>query len=70
MPDFIIDVQGLQTTLETPNGAIDVGNGRSFRFAEGKSKQQVSITGVFRFQETRLTFPVIHKRSTVRVGKA
>ena len=58
MPDFILDVQGLETTFKTPEGVVHAVNGVSFGLAEsetfgvvgesgcGKSVTMLSILGL------------------------
>ena len=37
MPDFILDVQGLETTFKTPDGTVHAVNGVSFGLKEGET---------------------------------
>lgn len=45
MPEFIFDVQGLQTAFKTPAGAVDAVNGLSPRLAGCKSFNILSDRG-------------------------
>jgi oligopeptide transport system ATP-binding protein len=45
MPDFILDVQGLETTFKTPDGVIHAVNGVSFGLAEGETLGVVGESG-------------------------
>jgi oligopeptide transport system ATP-binding protein len=45
MPDFILDVQGLETTFKTPEGIIHAVNGVSFGLAEGETLGVVGESG-------------------------
>jgi oligopeptide/dipeptide ABC transporter ATP-binding protein len=45
MPDFILDVQGLETTFKTPEGVIHAVNGVSFGLAEGETLGVVGESG-------------------------
>jgi oligopeptide transport system ATP-binding protein len=45
MPDFILDVQGLETTFKTPDGVIYAVNGVSFGLAEGETLGVVGESG-------------------------
>src|SRR5574341_59499 len=45
MPDFILDVQGLETTFNTPDGVIHAVNGVSFGLAEGETLGVVGESG-------------------------
>ena len=45
MPDFILDVQGLETTFKTPDGIIHAVNGVSFGLAESETLGVVGESG-------------------------
>src|SRR5215207_4988073 len=45
MPDFILDVQGLETTFKTPDGVIHAVNGVSFGLGEGETLGVVGESG-------------------------
>lgn len=45
MPDFILDVQGLETTFKTPDGVIHAVNGVSFGLLEGETLGVVGESG-------------------------
>jgi oligopeptide transport system ATP-binding protein len=45
MPDFILDVQGLETTFKTPEGIVHAVNGVSFGLAEGETLGVVGESG-------------------------
>ncbi|HJR79711.1 MAG TPA: ABC transporter ATP-binding protein [Anaerolineales bacterium] len=45
MPDFILDVQGLETTFKTPEGVIHAVNGVSFGLAESETLGVVGESG-------------------------
>ena len=45
MPDFILDVQGLETTFKTPDGIIHAVNGVSFGLKEGETIGVVGESG-------------------------
>ena len=45
MPDFILDVQGLETTFRTPDGVVHAVNGVSFGLAEGETIGVVGESG-------------------------
>ena len=45
MPDFILDVQGLETTFKTPEGVVHAVNGVSFGLAEGETIGVVGESG-------------------------
>src|SRR5215208_3939546 len=45
MPDFILDVQGLETTFKTPDGILHAVNGVSFGLAEGETLGVVGESG-------------------------
>jgi oligopeptide transport system ATP-binding protein len=45
MPDFILDVQGLETTFKTPEGVIHAVNGVSFGLAESETLGLVGESG-------------------------
>jgi len=45
MPDFILDVQGLETIFKTPDGVIHAVNGVSFGLAEGETLGVVGESG-------------------------
>ncbi len=45
MPDFILDVQGLETTFKTPEGVVHAVNGVSFGLAEGETLGVVGESG-------------------------
>ncbi len=45
MPDFILDVQGLETTFKTPEGVVHAVNGVSFGVAEGETLGVVGESG-------------------------
>jgi oligopeptide transport system ATP-binding protein len=45
MPDFILDVQGLETTFKTPDGIIHAVNGVSFGLKEGETLGVVGESG-------------------------
>ena len=45
MPDFILDVQGLEKTFKTPDGVIDAVNRVSSRLDEGKTPGVVGESG-------------------------
>ena len=45
MPDYILDVQGLETTFKTPDGVIHAVNGVSFGLAEGETLGVVGESG-------------------------
>jgi oligopeptide/dipeptide ABC transporter ATP-binding protein len=45
MPDFILDVQGLETTFRTPDGVIHAVNGVSFGLLEGETLGVVGESG-------------------------
>lgn len=45
MPDFILDVQGLETTFKTPDGTIHAVNGVSFGLKEGETIGVVGESG-------------------------
>ena len=65
MPDFILDVHGLEKTLKTPDGVIDAVNGVSFGLAEDKILSAVGesgnpglTTGVIGVKDDRIMFHV------------
>ncbi|NJC97021.1 MAG: ABC transporter ATP-binding protein [Anaerolineae bacterium] len=45
MPDFILDVQGLETTFKTPDGTVHAVNGVSFGLKEGETLGVVGESG-------------------------
>ena len=45
MPDFILDVQGLETTFKTPDGIVHVVNGVTFGLGEGETLGVVGESG-------------------------
>jgi oligopeptide transport system ATP-binding protein len=45
MPDFILDVQGLETTFKTPAGTVHAVNGVSFQLKEGETLGVVGESG-------------------------
>jgi oligopeptide transport system ATP-binding protein len=45
MPDFILDVQGLETTFRTPDGVVHAVNGVSFGLIEGETIGVVGESG-------------------------
>jgi oligopeptide transport system ATP-binding protein len=45
MPDFILDVQGLETTFKTPDGTVYAVNGVSFGLKEGETLGVVGESG-------------------------
>src|SRR5512146_421893 len=45
MPDFILDVQGLETTFRTPDGVVHAVNGVSFGLAESETLGVVGESG-------------------------
>jgi oligopeptide transport system ATP-binding protein len=45
MPDFILDVQGLETTFNTPDGVVHAVNGVSFGLGEGETLGVVGESG-------------------------
>jgi oligopeptide transport system ATP-binding protein len=45
MPDFILDVQGLETTFKTPDGVVHAVNGVSFGLEEGETLGVVGESG-------------------------
>ncbi len=45
MPDFILDVQGLETTFRTPDGVVHAVNGVSFGLVEGETLGVVGESG-------------------------
>jgi len=45
MPDFILDVQGLETTFKTPDGIVHAVNGVSFGLKEGETLGVVGESG-------------------------
>jgi len=45
MPDFILDVQGLETTFKTPDGTVHAVNGVSFGLAESETLGVVGESG-------------------------
>ena len=45
MPDFILDVQGLETTFRTPDGVVHAVNGVSFGLMEGETLGVVGESG-------------------------
>ncbi|MGB8983884.1 MAG: ABC transporter ATP-binding protein, partial [Anaerolineales bacterium] len=45
MPEFILDVQGLETTFKTPDGTVHAVNGVSFGLAEGETLGVVGESG-------------------------
>ena len=45
MPDFILDVQGLETTFRTPAGVVHAVNGVSFNLKEGETLGVVGESG-------------------------
>ncbi|MCZ2128430.1 MAG: ABC transporter ATP-binding protein [Anaerolineales bacterium] len=45
MPDFLLDVQGLETTFKTPDGTIHAVNGVSFTLKEGETLGVVGESG-------------------------
>jgi oligopeptide transport system ATP-binding protein len=45
MPDFILDVQGLETTFMTPDGVVHAVNGVSFGLGEGETLGVVGESG-------------------------
>ncbi len=45
MPDFILDVQGLETTFKTPEGVVHAVNGVSFGLAESETLGVVGESG-------------------------
>ena len=45
MPDFILDVQGLETTFKTPDGVVHAVNGVSFGLNEGETLGVVGESG-------------------------
>src|SRR5512134_3873233 len=45
MPDFILDVQGLETTFRTPAGVVHAVNGVSFQLKEGETLGIVGESG-------------------------
>jgi oligopeptide transport system ATP-binding protein len=45
MPDFILDVQGLETTFKTPDGVLHAVNGVSFGLAESETLGVVGESG-------------------------
>ena len=45
MPDFILDVQGLETVFKTPEGTVHAVNGVSFGLKEGETLGVVGESG-------------------------
>ena len=45
MPDFILDVQGLETTFKTPDGVVHAVNGVSFGLSESETLGVVGESG-------------------------
>src|ERR1051325_9211465 len=45
MPDFILDVQGLETSFKTPDGVVHAVNGVSFGLKEGETLGVVGESG-------------------------
>jgi oligopeptide transport system ATP-binding protein len=45
MPDFLLDVQGLETTFKTPDGTVHAVNGVSFNLKEGETLGVVGESG-------------------------
>ena len=45
MPDFILDVQGLETTFKTPDGMVHAVNGVTFGLGEGETLGVVGESG-------------------------
>jgi oligopeptide transport system ATP-binding protein len=45
MPDYILDVQGLETTFRTPDGVVHAVNGVTFGLAEGETLGVVGESG-------------------------
>jgi oligopeptide transport system ATP-binding protein len=45
MPDFILDVQGLETTFKTPDGVVHAVNGVTFGLSEGETLGVVGESG-------------------------
>jgi oligopeptide transport system ATP-binding protein len=45
MPDYILDVQGLETTFKTPDGVVHAVNGVTFGLAEGETLGVVGESG-------------------------
>src|SRR5215217_236404 len=45
MPDFILDVQGLETTFKTPDGVVHAVNGVTFGLGEGETLGGVGESG-------------------------
>jgi oligopeptide transport system ATP-binding protein len=45
MPDFILDVQGLETTFKTPDGVVHAVNGVTFGLGEGETLGVVGESG-------------------------
>ena len=71
MPDFILDVQGLETVFKTPEGTVHAVNGVSFGLKEGETLGVVGESGCGKSVTMLSTLKLIPSPpGTIKEGKA